>query len=1196
MLAGAGLFLAVGALMAQTAGPQVFNSNKGLPPVLAADGVTKISGSQYLEQLVFTDASAGVTTFTPVGGPVHFYPVTSPARAGVWNSGTLNVQFPSPVQQGDVVTLAVEVWDSSIYATYADAASALAATGGNGAFPANVVGISEPFAYQVPTDLQLLNLLAAEMTAFPGLQLNAGVRTLIVPTIVTPPTVTGVIVGSPESSGHLVGGAASVPGAFAFANSNAVLTSAGSTTIPVVFTPADSLHYATVTSQINATVRPGTPTITAWPVVSGLTVGQPVSDAVLSGGIASVPGVFGIATSQIQFSRAGLIFLTIEFTPADQVDYFQVTSTVTATVGRGIPIIAWPTIKELILGKPVAASSLTGGGASTRGVFSFANPAQVFSNLGPANVLVVFTPQDQVDYLTVTNSVAATVIQGISVTWPAVTGLVVGKTLSAGTLVGGSASVPGLFSFAKPGQVLSHAGLQAVSVVFTPSDSTNYLPVASGVNAMVAPGTPVVGPWPAVTGLSVTHALSAGQLTGGAASVPGVFSFANPSLVVAKAGPIDVLIVFTPTDIADYLAVTNSVAANVPRGVVAITAWPTISGLTVNQPLINGTLSGGAASVAGSFVFANPQLILVKAGSTGVSVIFQPADPISYYPVTISIAASVARATPLISTWPVISGLTAGSPLSTGELTGGVAPVPGSFNFPYPWVVIGRAGSVNILVVFQPADSADYVSVTKSLNADVAIGVPAITALPVVTGLTLGQPLSIGKLVGGSASTPGGFGFADPGLIMSKVGLANVAVVFTPSDLADYRPVTNSVVANVAKIVPTVTSWPSVSGLIVFQAQVNGHLTGGAASVPGVFAFADPQLVSRKAGPANVLLVFKPSDMADYTTVTNAAAATVSAAKTPIAAWPAVRGLAVGQPLSTGRLTGGLALVPGTFSFVTPDQVIGKPGPANVLIRFMPADTLDYFSVTNSVAIVVEAVPTVSSWPDISGLKVFQPIVNGKLTGGGASVPGSFVFADPQLIIRKAGPVSVLVIFKPSDSTDYATVANSVTATVSAAAPPIAAWPKVSGIVVGQPLSTGKLAGGVALVPGTFAFATPTLVMATTGPTNVLISFSPVDSLNYLSVTNPVSATVSPAFALRNGIAKMASGPKITSRLNLAGAGVLAQAGAGFADIQNDPETKTITAKLPADGSTAAFLEIDPPVEILSVSFEDDQILIIKYR
>ncbi|MFW5707029.1 MAG: MBG domain-containing protein, partial [Bacteroidota bacterium] len=75
--------------------------------------------------------------------------------------------------------------------------------------------------------------------------------------------------------------------------------------------------------------------------------------------------------------------------------------------------------------------------------------------------------------------------------WPTASDIVYGQTVGTSMLSGGTASVPGTFSFANPDEILD-AGTYTVPVIFTPDDNVQWQTVEGTVDLMVNPLTIVV--------------------------------------------------------------------------------------------------------------------------------------------------------------------------------------------------------------------------------------------------------------------------------------------------------------------------------------------------------------------------------------------------------------------------------------------------------------------------------------------------------------------------------------------------------------------------------------------------------------------------------------------------------------------------------------------------------------------------------
>ncbi len=322
--------------------------------------------------------------------------------------------------------------------------------------------------------------------------------------------------------------------------------------------------------------------------------------------------------------------------------------------------------------------------------------------------------------------------------WPSAGGIVSGQSLSDVLLTGGSASVPGSFAFANLNTVPA-VGSATHQMVFTPTDTTNYTTVTSSGNSnvtvVVARATPTVTTWPSAGGISSGQPLSNVLLSGGSASAPGSFAFANLNTVPAV-GSSTHQIVFTPTDSTNYTTVTSSGNSNVTvvvsRATPTVSTWPSASGIVTGQSLSDSVLTGGRASVPGSFAFANLNTV-PAVGSSTHQVIFTPTDTTNYTSVTSSnntnVSVLVSQAQPVVSRWPSVADLISGQSLTDGELNGGQANVPGRFTLANPGGTPG-VGNFAVEVIFVPNDAVNYIAVTSSIQVNVIAPTPTPTPTP----------------------------------------------------------------------------------------------------------------------------------------------------------------------------------------------------------------------------------------------------------------------------------------------------------------------------------------------------------------------------------------------------------------------------------------------------------------------------------
>jgi hypothetical protein len=262
-------------------------------------------------------------------------------------------------------------------------------------------------------------------------------------------------------------------------------------------------------------------------------------------------------------------------------------------------------------------------------------------------------------------------------------------------------------------------------------------------------------------------------------------------------------VTFTPTDTTDYNVVTSTVNVTVNKATPAVSVWPTASDITFGQTLASSTLTGGTASVAGSFAFTTLSTA-PSAGTALQSVTFTPTDATDYNGVTGTVSVTVDKATPTVSAWPTASNITFGQTLASSTLSGGTGSVAGSFAFTTP-ITAPTAGIALQSVTFTPTDATDYNTVTGTVSVTVNKATPTVTAWPTASNITVGQTLASSTLSGGTASVPGSFAFTTPGTAPA-VGTVSESVTFTPTDTTDYTTVAGTV--NV-----TVLPQPVITGL-----------------------------------------------------------------------------------------------------------------------------------------------------------------------------------------------------------------------------------------------------------------------------------------------------------------------------------------------------------------------------------------------
>src|SRR6202000_2261811 len=113
-----------------------------------------------------------------------------------------------------------------------------------------------------------------------------------------------------------------------------------------------------------------------------------------------------------------------------------------------------------------------------------------------------------------------------------------------------TASVAGSFAYAPASGSVPAAGTDTLSVVFTPTDTTDYTTATKTVQITVTQATPIIT-WAAPASITYGTALSSTQLDS-TASVPGTLIYTPAAGSILTTGTDPLSVTFTPTDTTDY--------------------------------------------------------------------------------------------------------------------------------------------------------------------------------------------------------------------------------------------------------------------------------------------------------------------------------------------------------------------------------------------------------------------------------------------------------------------------------------------------------------------------------------------------------------------------------------------------------------------------------------------------------------------
>jgi hypothetical protein len=262
-------------------------------------------------------------------------------------------------------------------------------------------------------------------------------------------------------------------------------------------------------------------------------------------------------------------------------------------VGVSAPVVTWTNPAPLIYGSALGSNQLNAV-ANVAGSFAFAPANGIILNTGAYTLSAIFTPADQVNYSSQTNTVNLIVLPAALTVTAAnasrtyntanpsftgtVTGLTNGDSITANyACAATSSSAPGTYSIVPslvdPNNLASNYTVNLVNGALTVSQ-------ASGVITWTNPAPIVYG-----------AALDTNQLNA-TANEPGSFAYDPPSGSVPNAGTNTLTVIFTPANPADYGSATNAVNLVVSPATLTVTAADASRLTNTANPVFTGTIVG----------------------------------------------------------------------------------------------------------------------------------------------------------------------------------------------------------------------------------------------------------------------------------------------------------------------------------------------------------------------------------------------------------------------------------------------------------------------------------------------------------------------------------------------------------------------------------------------------------------------------
>ena len=617
-------------------------------------------------------------------------------------------------------------------------------------------------------------------------------------------------------------------------------------------------------------------------------------------------------------------------------------------VTKATPSINWNAPPAILYGTALSGAQLDASSA-VAGLFAYSPAAGTILDSGVQTLSVTFTPTDTVDYNTATASVQVTVNKATpSIAWAAPAAITFGTALG-GSQLNASASVAGSFAYSPAAGTVPAAGLQTLSVTFTPTNSTDYAGVSASVSLTVSTATPVIS-WAAPGAIAYGTVLSVAQLDA-TASVPGTFAYSPAAGTVLGAGAQTLAVTFTPTDAFDYTSATAIVALTVNTTTPTIN-WAAPSAIAYGTALTSTQLNA-TASVPGSFSYSPAAGTVLTSGAQTLSVTFTPTDATDYNTATGTVALTVNKTTPTI-TWAAPSSIAYGTALGASQLNA-TASVPGTFTYMPAAGTVLTSGAQTLSVTFTPTDATDYSTATGTVALTVNKATPTV-AWATPTAIGFGTALNSTQL-NATSTVAGTFVYSPAAGTILPAGSQTLSVAFNPTDSADYNNATATVTLTVNKAMPTIT-WAAPAGISYGTALTAAQLDASSI-VPGTFVYSPAAGTVLTAGSQTLSVTFTPTDTTNFSTAGATVTLTVGKA-TPAIIWPTPGAFISGTALSSTQLDA-TASVAGSFAYSPALGTVLAAGSQTLTVTFTPTDSNDYSTATGSVTLTVnQAVPTLS--------------------------------------------------------------------------------------------------------------------------------------------------------------------------------------------------------------------------------------------
>jgi len=271
-------------------------------------------------------------------------------------------------------------------------------------------------------------------------------------------------------------------------------------------------------------------------------------------------------------------------------------------------------------------------------------------------------------------------------------------------------------------------------------------------------------------------------------------------------------------------------------------------------------------------------------------------------------------------------------------------------------------------------------------------------------------------------------------LVINKYGRFTLTAVAVESEKYDQAISTKDIAINAVQ--PTVSVWPTVEPIAYAQTLVADMLVGGEAEVEGYFDWNTELNQTLVPGTHNVPVRFTPANTNYYAPVDGTVAVTINKSEQSIVWNDNFENITVVDSIvlsASAQTEITYEVSDMELAYITENNVLYFLHGGTLLITAYAVENEYYLADTLVRELtILPSKPTILSWPTASDIVYGQSLGESVLTGGEATIEGTFDWVDPNEVFG-AGIYAPYVRFTPDDLVSFKIVEQQVQIQINSA-------------------------------------------------------------------------------------------------------------------------------------------------------------------